>query len=362
MKESIRNYFKELCALSGVSGYEQEVVKYVKEKLEPLVDVISIDDNGNVVAIKYGKQPGPKLMICAHADEIGYCVKVIYENGFIGFDKIGSQSDKVMEGRKVMVKGGIPGIIGIKPGHLQSPEESRKVKTPKECYVDIGASSKEEAIGLGIRVGDPISFQGSYMELANRDLICSKAVDDRINCAILIELFNQIKDQEFGGTLYGVISVQEEIGMRGAFMAGNLIEPDYAIVIDTIPAGDTPDVNTIRDLPIYLGKGPACPVADGVLFGILYTIIHPKVRMIIEKQAEKANVNIQYISLAGDNYATDNARLSMAGKGIPSGTLTVPRRYSHSPVEVFNINDAVASLAVLKNIVLENAKADLSFI
>lgn len=362
MKESIRNYFRDLSGLVGVSGSEQAVVRYLKEKLEPLADELKIDNSGNVIAIKYGTSPGPKLMIAAHSDEIGFCVKNILDNGFILYDKIGSASDKVMEGRKVWIKDNIPGIIGIKPGHLQTPEESRKVKTAKECYIDAGCSTKEEVEQLGIKIGDQVAFQSSYMEMANRDLICTKAVDNRINCAILIELFNELKDVEVAGTIYGVATVQEEIGMRGAVMVGNALEPDYAIVIDTIPAGDTPDVNTIRDLPVYLGKGPACPVADGIMYGILFAIAHPKVKQMIEMQSEKAGVNIQYTTLVGDGYATDAERLNIAGKGIPLATLAVPRRYSHSPVEMFNINDAVDALKVLEKIVHANGEMDLSFI
>jgi len=362
MKERIRNYFRDLSGLHGVSGSEQAVVRYMKEKLEPLVDELIVDTSGNVIAIKHGTSPGPKLMIAAHSDEIGFCVKNILDNGFILYDKIGSASDKVMEGRKVWIKENIPGVIGIKPGHLQTPEESRKVKTTKECYIDAGCSSRSEVEALGIKIGDPIAYHSDFMEMANTDLICTKAVDDRINCAILIELFDQLKDADVAGTIVGAITVQEEIGMRGAVMVGNAVDPDYAIVIDTIPAGDTPDVNTLRDLPVYLGKGPACAVASGIMYGILFSIAHPKVKQAIEDAAEKTGVNIQYTSLVGDGYATDAERLNISGTGIPLATLAVPRRYSHSPVELFNINDAVDSLKVLKNIIHANGDIDLSFI
>lgn len=362
MKERIRKHFRELSQLNGVSGHEQPVVRYMKEHLEPLVDEIIVDTSGNVIAVKHGTQAGPKLMIAAHSDEIGFCVKNILENGFILYDKIGSATDKVMEGRKVWIKEDIPGVIGIKPGHLQTPEESRQVKTSKECYVDVGCASREEVAKLGIRIGDPIAFQSDFMEMANRDLISTKAVDDRINCAVLIELFNQLKDTEISGTVYGVVTVQEELGMRGAVMAGNRIDPDYAIVIDTIPAGDTPDVNTIRDLPVYLGRGPACPVASGVMYGILFQVAHPRVQEAIDTQADQADVNIQYTTLVGDGYATDSERLNISGTGIPLATLAVPRRYSHSPIEMFNLNDAVDVLKVLLGLVQVNGEMNLNFI
>jgi len=302
-------------------------------------------------------------MLGAHMDEIGFIVKSIDNNGFIGFSKVGAAPDKVLEGRKVWLKDKtIPGVIGIKPGHLSSPEESTRAKTAKECYIDIGLSTAEAVKALGIKIGDPIAFQGEYMEMVDKDIICSKSVDDRINCAILVELFEELKDKTFGGTLYGVFSVQEEIGMRGAFSAGTQIEPDYAICIDTMPAGDTPDINTVKDMPIYLGKGPSCPVAEGNLARLMCSMTHRKVLEIIEKNSEKAGVNVQYISLIGESYSTEKLWLTMSGKGVPAASLTVPRRYSHSPVEVFNINDAVDSLRLLESIVLTNAEANLNFI
>jgi putative aminopeptidase len=204
-------------------------------------------------------------------------------------------------------------------------------------------------------------FQSDFMEMFNPDLISTKSVDNRISCAILLELFQQMADEEFAGTLYGVVTVQEEVGLRGASMVGNQIEPDYAIVLDTIPAGDTPDINTERSLPVYLGKGPACPVADGAI-GVYFTHIHPKVREMIEEQSEKTHVPIQYLTLIGDHYITDAANLSIAGKGIPVGIVATPRRYSHSPIELVNLNDAVGVLQIVKGIVVENGKKELSFI
>ncbi len=362
MKEQLKDYLRELTRLVGVSGSEQEVAKYMKEKLEQFSDEVRVDPNGNVIAIKKGNRPGPKLMVISHLDEIGFCVKNILPSGFILFNKVGSASDKVLEGRKVLVKGTIPGIIGIKPGHLQSPEEARMVKSSKECYIDIGASSKEEVEALEVRIGDPIGYKSDFMEMANKDLICTKSIDDRVNCAILLELFSQIKDGDFAGTIYGVASVQEETGMKGAFMVGNQIEPDYAIVIDTVPSGDTPDVNGEMDLPIYLGKGPACILADGLLPGLLYTFSHPAVVDIIREQSEKLDINVQYATLMGEGYATDAARLSYSGKGIPCAMLVVPRRYSHSPVELVNINDALDSLKILEQIVLENGEKEIKFL
>lgn len=363
LKERIKESLRDLTGLVGVSGSEQEVVKYLKEKLTPYADEVKVDRNGNVIAIKNGFTLGPKLMISAHSDEVGFCVKNILPNGFIIFDKVGGVSDQLLLGRKVWVTTKkIPGIIGIKAGHMQMPEESRKVKTTRECYIDVGLSSRQEIEDLGIKIGDPIVFQSDFMEMANKDLVSTKSVDNRIHCAILIELFKEIQDLEFAGTLFGVITVQEEVGLRGAVTAGNAIEPDYAIVLDTIPAGDTPDIDTEKSLPVYLGKGPACPIADSVSGTMIFNHIHPKVREMIEEQSEKANVSLQTLTLIGDFYTTDAASLALTNKGVPVGIVSTPRRYSHSPVELVNLNDAEGVLKIVKGIVLDNGKKDLNFI
>lgn len=362
-KERIKELLRDLTGLVGVSGTEQEVVKYMKEKLLPYADEVKVDHNGNVIAIKKGTAPGPKLMVSSHSDEVGFCVKNILPNGFIMFDKIGGVSDQLLLGRKVWVTTRkLPGIIGIKAGHMQTPEESKRVKTTRECYIDMGASSRTEVENMGIKIGDPIVFQSDFMEMDNKDLISTKSVDNRIHCAILIELFKELQGVEFAGTLFGVVTVQEEVGLRGAMMVGSAIDPDYAIVLDTIPAGDTPDIDTEISLPVYLGKGPACPVADGVRGTMTFNYIHPKVREMIEEQAAKENISLQIITLIGDAYTTDAASLGSTNKGIPVGIVSTPRRYSHSPVELVNLNDAEGVLKIVKRIVIENGTKDLNFI
>ncbi len=362
MKEQLRQSFKELCALVGVSGSEQEVVRYVRDAITPHADAVRVDRIGNLIATKKGIKPGPTVAIVAHTDEVGYCVKGIHDNGFITFDKIGSISNKVLEGRKIWINGSIPGIIGIRPGHLNSPTAVPTINTPRQCYIDTGMTSRSAVEALGIKIGSKISFDGAYQEMANPDMICTKSVDDRINCAIIIELFKQIQNDDFAGTLYGVFTVQEEIGMRGAAVLGNILDMDYAIVLDTIPAGDTPDINTVQELPVYLSKGPVCPVMDGVVTSGLHSHVYPKVLEMIEDQSEAVQINVQYATLVGDGYLTDATHLHISGQGVPCGTLAVPRRYSHSPVELFDLNDAVGSLKVLQSIVRANGYKNLDFI
>jgi len=266
-----------------------------------------------------------------------------------------------MLGRKVLVSTKrIPGIIGTKPGHLQTPEEARTIQPIQKCYVDIGLDSKEEVEATGIRIGDPVIFKSDFNEMANPDMVSTRAIDDRIGCAIIIEMFKNL-DNDFGGCLYGIFTVREEVGLFGARPAITGLDIDYVIALDTIPAGGTPDLDSVRQLPIYLGKGPGLPITDGVMPS-MFQYIHPGVRRIIENMADANNIHLQILTLLGQGYATDASAFSYANSGIPTATLTVPRRYSHSPVELVNIKDAVDVYTILVAMTKDNENADLSFI
>jgi endoglucanase len=215
---------------------------------------------------------------------------------------------------------------------------------------------------MGIRVGDRIAFEGDFMEMANPDLICSKAVDDRVGCSILTALFEELRGISFPGTLCGVVTVQEEIGLRGAAMVSGRVAPDYAVALDTIPSGDTPDVSFDRRLPVRLGGGPAVALLDGYDSAFIADVVHPKVRKMLEEAAERAGIPLQMVTLGGEVYTTDAANISLEANGIPVGLLLTPRRYSHSPVELVNVNDAVSAVLVLTEMIRENGSVSLDFI
>jgi len=361
-KDNLKELLKDLHDVMGVSGNEQEVVKYVYDAIKPYADSVTVSTTGNIVAVKKGSKEGPNLLIGAHLDEIGFVVKNILPSGFLLIDKVGGVPDNLMLGRKVIVSSKrIPGVIGTKPGHLQTPEEAKMVQSVGKCYVDLAVSSKEEVEELGIRIGDPVIFKSDFMEMSNPDYVATRAVDDRMNCAIIIELFKNLKAEDFGGTVFGVFTVREEAGLFGARNAAHGLNIDYALALDTIPAGDTPDINTVSQLPIYLGKGPGLPVADGV-GATFFQFIHPGVRRIIEEKAAKRNINLQVCTILGHAYTTDASAFSYVEGGIPTATLTVPRRYSHSPIELVNLNDAEDLLNLLHEIISDNENADLSFV
>ena len=342
-RELVEKHLLALLELSGVSGREAPVVRYMETQLRPLVDELRIDPMGNVFAVKKGKRKGPRLLLTAHSDEIGLMVKSVEKDGFIRFIKAGGVQDNLLQARLVQVAGRM-GIVGAKAGHLASEKERSEVKKASELYIDIGAKSKEEVEALGIKVGTPISFI-SPPRFITEDLVVSKALDDRIGCALTIALLESLKDGDFNGQLHAVITVQEEVGLRGARVAAFACNPDLAIALDTIPSGDTPDTSLTRDLNVSLGKGPVLQVTSGgtALFA------DSTVLTLLEDAAKVAGVPYQPVIFTGGN--TDATAMQQVRSGIPAGAVTIPRRYSHSPVELMNMEDAMGALRLLETLV-----------
>ncbi|NLW17722.1 MAG: M42 family metallopeptidase [Firmicutes bacterium] len=359
MKQELKQMLAELTAITGLAGQEQEVVRHLVELLTPLADQVEVDAFGNIFAVKRGQRPGPRLMIAAHSDEIGAMVKSVEANGFIRFHKVGGTLDPLLLGRKVLVNGHV-GIIGVKAGHMQTPEERTRVVAANDLYIDVGVESAEAVAALGIKVGDPIVYVAELNSLGgNPDRVFGKAVDDRIGCAVLVKLLASLQEVEFAGEIHAVITVQEEVGLRGATVATHRVNPDLAIALDTVPAGDTPDINTNKELPIRIGKGPVIQVLSGG--GPRGFLLNPSVKKFLVEMAQQARVPYQLAVFSGGN--TDASAMHLVRDGILSAAITIPRRYSHSPVEMLDLNDAVHTLQLLRQICLNlSAINDLSFI
>jgi putative aminopeptidase FrvX len=246
-------------------------------------------------------------------------------------------------GRRVSV-GGFPAVVGTKPGHLQTAEERRQAPPFEDLYIDIGFDSADEVRSLGIDVGTPITYVSQLEALANPDRFNGKAIDNRIGCAMLLHLFRALGGKFQHGLLTGVVAVQEEVGLRGATVAARRVNPDYAVVIDTFPVGDTPDVKTGR-MAGAIGKGPVTVlVAQGRSGG---HISNQRVLTWLREAAHRKQVPLQAAVSVG--YAvTDAASVHLRQQGIPTAVLGLPRRYSHSPICTFDINDAVDLVKVLE--------------
>ena len=327
---SLAQNLENLSNAMGVAGREDEARNLMIKLLKPYADDVVVDKMENVVAVKKGKKNGPKVMLAAHMDEVGLMVKTITKEGFIQFTKMGGIDDRILLAQKVIVltdKVSLPGIIGAKPPHIQKEEERKKVVAFDEMFIDIGAESREAATSMGVKIGDPIGFDADFMNVG-KDNVMGKAFDDRSGCALMIEAFKQLG--ETNCTVYAVGTIQEEVGLRGATTAAFGVNPDVGIALDVTVAGDVPGVREF-DTTVKLGKGPALSVSDSGL------ITHPKVLRWLVDTATQNKIDFQVET--GLMGTTDAARMALTREGVPSGTISIPARYIHSPIGIINLRD-----------------------
>jgi putative aminopeptidase len=358
LKKALKQRLGEFAAIDGVAGHEHEVVRRLADEFRPLVDSVDVDAFGNVIATKLGPENAPSLMIAAHSDEIGAVVKSIEPTGMIRFERLGGVNETLLVGRAVRINGH-RGVIGAKSGHLMSPEERLTVPRLRNLYVDLGFDRAKDVEALGIKVGDPIAYEAPMRELANPDRLSGKALDNRISCVILLELARRFKDVQLNCTVHWTVMVQEEVGFRGAQMTTFRLNPTAAIVVDTMPAGGTPDVSASQDLAAEIGKGPVITVgSQGGSAGI---IVPRAMRELLTKSAEAAKIPYQLSLFYGSN--SDAAAVHLVREGIPTGVVNIARRYSHSPVETLDINDCVNATLLLEQAVRSfGPKTNLSFL
>ncbi|PKR76859.1 hydrolase [Halalkalibacillus sediminis] len=347
-KENFLTQLQSLARIQGTPGQEMKVVEELVDLFKPVADHVEVDQMGNLYAYLEGNQPGPTMMVSAHSDEIGCMVKDIDDNGFIHIDRTGGVLESLLVGRKVNVNGNF-GVVGVKAGHLQTPEERKGQPSISQLYVDVGAKSKAEVIEMGIQIGDPITYISEIEQFANKDLICGKAIDNRSCCVLLVELMKSLENRNFAGTLVGVVTVQEEVGLRGAKVATYKLNPDFAFVIDTIPCADTPD-SIGTGLPVGIGGGPVIPALAGS--SVRGNIMAPQMKKLIIEHAEKEDIPYQLAVLPG--ASSDVSAVHLEREGILAGAITFARRYSHSPVEVADLNDFEQGLKLLTALIEKN--------
>lgn len=338
----MKNLLKKITDVPKVSGSEDEIRKVIIDEIKEYVDKIEIDKFGNIISIKKGDKK-PKVMLAAHIDEVGLMVKFIDEKGFIRFITIGGISNQMLLNQRVTVKTSkklIPGVIGSKPPHLMDEKEKKKLITYDKMYIDVGAKSYDEVLKLGIQKGDPIFFTRIFTELAN-DNISAMSLDNSVGCCILISLIKNIKDVPC--ELYVVFTTQEEIGLKGATVSSYNVNPDVALAVDIEIAGDYPGIKK-EEADNELGKGPSFVMCDALGRGL---IIHPQVKKWLLDSAEEINIPYQ-LYVGGAGGTTDASTIRLARKGIPTGAVSVPIRYPHTPIEVVNLRDMENTMEFLK--------------
>ena len=360
LRDGLRETLRDLVALHGVSGFEQALVHYFQQRVGRLADAVEVDRYGNVTATRRGRQERPRLMISAHLDEIGFIVKGIEPDGFLRFDRLGGTADALLPSRRVSVSGHF-GVIGAKAGHLQSAEEQARAATIGDMYIDVGAPSAADVAAMGIRVGDPVTFIGELAEFSDGHRVCGKGMDDRAGVAILIHLLEELRDVTPFATVHAVATVLEQVGLRGASMAAHRLRPDYAIAIDGLSAGDTPDSSPTRDISVVMGRGPVVLLAasTGNFRG---SIAHPAMKRYLLGAADAEAVPVQ-LATHITRGSTEAASIHLSRDGIPTISIGVPRRYSYSPNEVVDLDDLAGAVQVLTRFVREMEQhGDLGFL
>jgi putative aminopeptidase FrvX len=341
------NMFKELTEAPGVSGYESEVRKVIRKYAEPY-STIEYDNLGSIVCKKEGSGPSPKIMIPGHIDEIGFMVTNITDEGFIKFIPLGGWWDQVMLAQKVVIKassGDVVGLVGSKPPHILTAEEKKKVVEKKDMFIDIGAADAGEATqAFGIRPGDPIIPVSPFEPMKNEKLLMAKAWDDRVGAALFIDVLKELNNFDHPNTVYGVGTVQEEVGLRGAQTSAAVVEPDVCIALEVAIAGDMPGMKKDESPNEKLGKGPVILLADATMIPNIF------LRDLIVKTAEENNIPYQFSAMMGGG--TDGGKIHMHARGVPSIVLGVPTRYIHSHTGILHYEDYMHT----KNLLVELMK------
>lgn len=328
---------KTICETAGAPGFEKRVRDFVIQEVRPLVDELSVDNMGNVIAVKRGvKNPGgKKAMVAAHMDEIGFIVTHIDDNGFLRFHTLGGFDPKTLTAQRVIVHGkkDIIGVMGSKPIHVMTSEERNKVAKTTDYFIDLGMP-KEEVEKI-ISVGDPITRERELIEMGN--CVNCKSIDNRVSVFILIETLRRLQDQPYD--VYGVFTVQEEVGLRGANVSAHQINPDFGFGLDTTIAFDLPGAQA-HEKVTSLGEGAAIKIMDAS------TICDYRMVDFMKRTADAHQIKWQpEILTAG---GTDTAGVQRMGKsGAISGAVSIPTRHLHQVIEMADKDDIQGAIELL---------------
>lgn len=325
---------KDLTDAKGIPGNEREPREVMKKYIEPFSDQIEMDGLGSLIASKTGDSEGPRVMVTGHLDEVGFMVTKIDDKGFISFQPVGGWWSQVMLAQRVDIvtrKGDtVTGVIGSKPPHILTAEARKKPVDIKDMFIDVGATSKEEAMEWGVLPGDMIVPHFEFTVMNNEKFLLAKAWDNRIGCAIAIDVMKALKDEKHPNIVFGVGAVQEEIGLRGAKTASAKVQPDIGIAVDVGIAGDTPGV-TSKEAASKMGEGPQILLYDASM------VSHKGLRDLVVDTAEEHGIPYQFEAIPGGG--TDAGSMHVSGNGVPSLAICVATRYIHSHAAMLHRDD-----------------------
>jgi len=347
-------FLARLLDAMGPSGFEVDPARIWRAEAESFTDSVTTDVTGNTMA-SINADGRPRVMLAGHIDEIGLQITYIDEDGFLYIDGIGGWDPQVIVGQRVRILGRpdrIVGVVGRKAIHLQKPEERRKASKISELWVDVGVESREEATELGLRVGDPMVIDAAMVSLAG-DRIASRAIDNRIGAYVVLEALRLLSDASPVASAVAVATVQEEIGGGsggGARSSAFGLEPDVALVVDVTFSTDVPNIEKKELGEHRLGGGPVLSRGSAA---------HPVVfeRLVEVAEAEGIPHTIQ---AAARSTRTDADSIHLTRAGVPTGLVSVPNRYMHSPNEVVSLSDLESTARLLAAFV-SSLDADTDF-
>lgn len=325
---------KLLLEASGPSGYEEQIIDLFRSFIAPYVDEVSVDVNGNCIAHKKGT--GKKVMLVAHADEVGLMVSYIDDKGYVYFKEIGGIDTNLLPGQRVSIagrNGTVVGIVGKKPIHLQEKADGCKELNPEDLWIDIGAKNKEEAERC-VCIGDCIVYNTEPISMANA-LVAAKSLDDRAGLAVLLGVAQEVATID--ADIYFVASVQEELGARGIQSIVGKIAPDVGIAVDVTHATDYPSMSVVKDGDIKLGEGAVIAVGPNMHKGVSNKLL----------DIASANHLKSQIEAISRPTGTDAREIQVSEAGVMTGLISIPCRYMHTPNEIISLNDIKAAVSLL---------------
>ncbi|SFD34092.1 Putative aminopeptidase FrvX [Bacillus sp. 491mf] len=342
MNKETMELFRTLTELQGASGFEHDVRRFMKQELSKYSDEIVQDRLGSIFGLKKGDENGPRVLVAGHMDEVGFMVTQITPNGMVRFQTLGGWWSQVLLAQRVQImtdNGPVIGVVGSVPPHLLSDEQRNRPMDIKNMLIDIGADSREEAHEIGVKPGQQIVPICPFTPMKNPKKIMAKAWDNRYGCGLAIELLKELKDEKLPNTLYSGATVQEEVGLRGAQTAANMIQPDIFYALDAGPANDASGDKTQFG---QIGKGAVLRLYDRSM------VTHHGIREFILDTAETHNIPYQYFVSQG---GTDAGRVHTSNSGVPSAVIGVCARYIHTHASILHIDDYAAAKELLIQLV-----------
>ena len=333
-------FLERLLDAAGPSGFEVRPARVWRQEAEGFADRVSVDVSGNSVA-EINPEGAPRVMLAGHIDEIGLQVTYVDDKGFLFVDEIGGWDAQVVVGQRVTIMGrerDVTGVVGKKPIHLIQQEDRSKASKVKELWVDVGANSDAQVAALGIRVGDPMVLASRMVRL-DGDRIASRAIDDRIGAYVVLEALRRLAAEQPAAAVAAVATAQEEIGYTGGGVrtSAYTLDPQVALVVDVTFSTDVPDIEKKELGEHQIGGGPVLSRGSAA---------HPIVfdRLVEDAEAEGIPYTIQAQPKA---TGTDADTIFLSRAGVPTGLISIPNRYMHSPNELVALADVAHAIDLI---------------